>query len=191
MMDAVTYWVEEVVGGKKVLRKTPPEQAFLIGSLTANGNHIPLFDLDFPVVWKDHRVEFQISVDAPRWWQVVDQFADARLVSGASVGPVGILTNPYMEFSVPYKVYPSSTAGHFHLVLEKEVPWILYRDILRAMRWARLIGEKYLALSEEARMGMLIKPPLTKQDISSRSGSCGDGGGFGSGGYDGGGGWGS
>lgn len=50
---------------------------------------------------------------------------------------------PCIDLDYPAYLIESSTPGHFHLYLEKKVPWDKYKAVLRALADADLIEEGY------------------------------------------------
>lgn len=91
-----TYWYLPAIGDDYSTEedgrtRVPYEQANLVSSLTENGTHAPVLDLDFP----------------------------ARLVE-------------------------SSTPGHFHLYLEREMDWDTYSELLAALANAGILEQGYV-----------------------------------------------
>lgn len=54
-----------------------------------------------------------------------------------------------LDIDLPAKLIPSSTPGHFHLYIDKAVPWEDYLDVLRALAKAGIIEQGYLGASEQ------------------------------------------
>ncbi|HVM90407.1 MAG TPA: hypothetical protein VMU11_00735, partial [Verrucomicrobiae bacterium] len=65
---------------------------------------------------------------------------------------------PPLVLSVQAKAHPSSTPGHFHLFLEKEMSWPHYEGLLIALRDAEVIGQDFAAMCLKWRVSFLLKP---------------------------------
>lgn len=50
---------------------------------------------------------------------------------------------PVIDFDIPIKLIPSSQIGHYHLYIEKEIPWHKYQKLLDALADADLIERGY------------------------------------------------
>lgn len=50
---------------------------------------------------------------------------------------------PVLDIDYPARLVPSSTPGHFHLYLDKEIPWGRYQLVLWALSLAGLIERGY------------------------------------------------
>ena len=71
-------------------------------------------------------------------FEPVDDRAEADLVSSE----VGFgLHKPVLDIDFPAQLVPSSTPGHFHLYLDKEMIWPVYRKLLEALADAGVIQE--------------------------------------------------
>lgn len=75
---------------------------------------------------------------------------------------------PVLDIDYPARLVPSSTPGHFHLYLEKEIPWGRYQLVLWALSWAGLIEPGFFraALARKMTFARLhpTKPkPTTKE----------------------------
>lgn len=53
-----------------------------------------------------------------------------------------------LDIDVPVKLVPSSTRGHFHLYIDKEVPHEAYFNLVRAFVDAGIVEPGYLGASE-------------------------------------------
>lgn len=72
--------------------------------------------------------------------------ASATLISSKVVG--SDKHKPVIDIDVPIRVYPSSTLGHFHLYIDKEISWFRYKVLLWAMVKAGIVEEGYLYASK-------------------------------------------
>lgn len=71
---------------------------------------------------------------------------------------------PVLDIDFPAKLIPSSTEGHFHLYLDKEMPWSTYEKLLAALAEAGIIEEGY-AKASIARRYSTVRLPWEKKDI--------------------------
>ncbi len=51
---------------------------------------------------------------------------------------------PVLDFDFPARLLPSSTEGHFHLLIDKPMSWEVYSALLVAMKDAGLLEEGYV-----------------------------------------------
>jgi len=54
---------------------------------------------------------------------------------------------PIIDIDFPAALLPSSTAGHFHLYLDKEITWDAYEELLKALGRAGILESGYVAAS--------------------------------------------
>lgn len=114
---ATGEFVKGEYGGTVAPRKIPVEKvedANLVSSRLANGNHAPAIDLDFP----------------------------AYLI-------------------------PSSTPGHFHLYLEKEMSWKDYSKLLKTLNEVGLIEDGFFKSSRHFEQTFLRLPHIKKDPDAS------------------------
>lgn len=69
---------------------------------------------------------------------------DANLISSRIAGQGHdsdemALHAPVLDIDFPAALIPSSTPGHFHLYLEKPIPWPAYENLLNALADANII----------------------------------------------------
>lgn len=149
----------------------------LIASLTENGLHAPALDMDFPVqaLRNGHRTRLFLGLPGPikagAWRDLLAVLADSGLVGHETVsGEMGWLEEtrpdealavvPPLVFDTPVIVHPSTTEGHHHVYVEKEVSWEGYARILRRMSATGIIETTYREFAEKRKMTMLLKPGL-------------------------------
>lgn len=73
-----------------------------------------------------------------------------------------VMHAPVLDIDFPACLIPSSTPGHFHLYLDKPVPWLTYRTLLEALAEAGLIEEGYMRASIDRGATYVRKPTCTK-----------------------------
>lgn len=99
-------------------------------------------------------------------FQVVDEDAPANLIG--SKLPNGNHA-PVLDLDFPAHLVPSTTEGHFHLYLDKEVSWRQYSSLLWALREAGLIEDGYYKASI-AREQTLVRIPGVKKTTPTHPG---------------------
>lgn len=70
---------------------------------------------------------------------------------------------PVIDLDFPCELIPSTTEGHFHLVMDRYVPWEAYKKLLAALADAGLVEEGYVRASiargySTARLPWVKKP---------------------------------
>jgi hypothetical protein len=68
-----------------------------------------------------------------------------------------------LDLDLPAKLLPSSTEGHFHLYVDKAIPWTAYTALLEALATAGLVEDGYVSASlarghTAARLPWIRKP---------------------------------
>lgn len=81
---------------------------------------------------------------------------------------VGSLTDhgkhmPVIDIDYSAELLPSSTAGHFHLYLNKACSWEQYKNVLLALLGAGLIQQGYYDWSVERGQSFLRRPGVKKE----------------------------
>jgi hypothetical protein len=70
---------------------------------------------------------------------------------------------PAIDLDVPSHLVASSTPGHFHLYIDKPMPWSKYRKLLEVLRECDLIEEGFLRSSLDRRQSYLRLPHIKKK----------------------------
>lgn len=82
-------------------------------------------------------------------WQAEESIptdmAESSVISSKLVG--SDMHKPCIDIDMPVRVYPSSTLGHFHLYIDKEMTWWRYRQLLRALVRAGIVEKGYYKAS--------------------------------------------
>jgi len=65
---------------------------------------------------------------------------------------------PAIDLDLPCELIPSSTEGHYHLLIDKPMKWWRYRILLRALVFAGLVEKRYYRHSMNRGMTMLRLP---------------------------------
>lgn len=73
------------------------------------------------------------------------------------------LHRPILDIDFPVHIEESSTPGHFHLYLDKPMPWPRYRRLLLALASAGVIEENYANVSD-ARGYTSVRLPWIRKD---------------------------
>lgn len=69
---------------------------------------------------------------------------------------------PVLDIDLPVAVIPSSTPGHSHLYLDKEMPWDTYQELLRALEAAGIVEPGYVSASIERQYTSVRLPWIRK-----------------------------
>lgn len=105
----------------------------LIGSLCKNGMHKPALDLDFAATRKDSCVQMWLNKKLKQ--DDTNNLAKILLTLDliehtGHVSWVDTLNCLFINFSVPADLIQSSTIGHFHLYLDKELTYAVYKTLI-------------------------------------------------------------
>lgn len=156
------------------------KEATLVASLLKNGRHAPALDLDFrAAIRTGPSGTTYLLLDRKAAPSKVEAFMDALGAAGiirpssaslenasSKAGPIPF---PPLELTAPAKLLPSSTPGHYHLYVAKELDWKAYRVLLDKAMFADVISGKYYSMSLKAKMTMLLKPGLTKTKLAAEA----------------------
>lgn len=108
--------------------------------------HSDAVDLGYPVKdWHEKRTE------VPRGRA---NLVSSRLADGQHA--------PALDLDLPCELIPSSTEGHYHLLIDKPITWWRYRVLLRVLVFVGLIERKYYRHSVHRGMTMLRLPGIYK-----------------------------
>jgi hypothetical protein len=69
---------------------------------------------------------------------------------------------PAIDLDLPCELIESSTPGHYHLLIDKPMPWFRYRVLLRAMVFAGLVEDRYYRHSVRRGQTFLRLPHVKK-----------------------------
>jgi hypothetical protein len=69
-----------------------------------------------------------------------------------------------LDLDLPAQLIPSSTEGHFHLYIDKEMPWDVYVRLLTALAAAGIIEQGYLSASLERGLTAVRLPWVKKPE---------------------------
>ena len=87
---------------------------------------------------------------------------DATVVSSELDEERGIHT-PMLDIDIPARLIESSTPGHSHLYIDKEMTWRQYKRLLRALMKAGIIEENYYKESVRRKASHLRPPWIEKE----------------------------
>lgn len=68
-----------------------------------------------------------------------------------------------LDLDGPVKLYPSSTEGHYHLIIDKTLHWHQYESLLWALANVGIIEEGYYSAAKE-RQATFIRLPWIKKE---------------------------
>ena len=157
--------------------------AQLISSLCKSGLHAPALDFDFPIraTHETRILKFEKDVLQKEYFDLLDILVELGITSekfrsdmqNANMhthfaGCDCTMTYPLLEFAAEFKLVGSSTSGHFHLYIKKEMPWKQYVKLLTAFYKANLIQKNFYQISIEDQMSLLFKPGIKKDKIKAK-----------------------
>jgi hypothetical protein len=87
---------------------------------------------------------------------------DANVVSSNYLNPEGDTHRPVLDIDFPAKLIPSSTPGHFHLYLDRSMPWADYEKFLRVCGEVGILEPGYVSVSVERKHTAVRVPWLKK-----------------------------
>lgn len=92
---------------------------------------------------------------------VVPKLKDANLIT--SMVPDSKAHKLVIDIDLPAVLLPSSTPGHFHLFIDKEMDWDVYVQLLRALVAAGIVQSGYLNAAER-RMHTAVRLPWIRKE---------------------------
>lgn len=157
---------------------TGDDSGKFIASLTdaRQAMHAPALDIDFPLVIETVLGTTRVEIKGPRPTNknldaLLDVLVKTGLMKQEHRPPPGKgkpnrrLELPPLPFAVEVRAVPSSTPGHFHLYLEREMHWLAYEKVLVALRDAEIIGKDFCDMCIRWRTSFLLKPEYKKSDF--------------------------
>lgn len=72
---------------------------------------------------------------------------------------------PVLDIDFPAWLVPSSTEGHFHLYLDKEMSWDQYKKLLNALADVGILQEGYVNVSIERKATHVRLPWIKKHTV--------------------------
>jgi len=72
---------------------------------------------------------------------------------------------PVIDFDIPVKLVPSTQIGHYHLYIEKAIPWWQYKKVLGALSQADLIEGGYYKASVYRGLSAVRPSGSYKKDV--------------------------
>lgn len=113
-----------------------------------------------PPGWYEENVgEYRPTVMSPDYGTVVtSEVANERWSASGTHKPV-------LDIDLPVTLIESSTPGHFHLFIDKELPWHDYLKLLTVLAELGIIEEGYLSASK-SRKHTAVRLPWIKKEVS-------------------------
>ena len=121
-------------------------------------------DVNFgdPTWYEENVGESRPWVQSPDLGTVVtSEVAD----QGAKWKPATDLHKPVLDLDIPAVLLPSSTEGHFHLYIDKEMSWKSYKKLLTVLAEVGVIEKGYLRASV-ARKHTAVRLPWIKKEVA-------------------------
>jgi hypothetical protein len=128
----------------------------LLGNNSWSGYSRRYFKADLTKETPDYR-------NPPR--EQVDE-KDANLIGSIVKGDLGVgsaLHMPVIDIDFPCELIPSSTPGHFHLYINREVYWGQYSRLLLALSDCKIIEEGYMRAAIHHGGTFVRKPGVFKE----------------------------
>lgn len=97
-----------------------------------------------------------------RYAKDTDDLGDANVISSQVVG--SRRHKVVLDIDLPVKVVPSSTEGHYHLFIDKEISWRQYMKIMSALSRAGIVEDGFRRASQ-ARGWTAVRLPWVKKDV--------------------------
>lgn len=166
------------------LRQSAHDLGNMISSLCESDEHAPLLDLDFPATLEPRgrgrgcRLTLKKPVRPEACARLLRVMKDLRLVELNALDVIavaaeerfpgitgyrGALSQVGFDLTVPARLFPSGTEGHFHLYLDAEMTWEDFALLLRAWRDAGLIEPGWHELSVRRKTALLRTPEKPKR----------------------------
>lgn len=70
---------------------------------------------------------------------------------------------PMLDIDLPARLIESSSPGHYHLYIDKPMPWWKYKRLMRALMMAGIIEKNYYKMSVK-RKGSHLRPPWVDKE---------------------------
>lgn len=94
--------------------------------------------------------------------QKADTIADANVVSSL-VERSRSVHRPVLDIDCPVHLIPSSTPGHYHLMIDHFLTWDEYEKLLRALQAAGILESGYVEQSIRQRQSCVRLPWIPKE----------------------------
>jgi hypothetical protein len=72
--------------------------------------------------------------------------AEANVISSVVRGS-DVMHKPVLDIDLPAHLIPSSTPGHYHLIIDKEIPWEQYKILLNCLSYVGVLEQGYVDAS--------------------------------------------
>lgn len=132
-------------------------------------------DVDFELPWPHRRTFYSQKLDVEDGWSTGDIIGDLSNVDvydvnthndhrqHAKVNEANLISSvtltgkhaPALDIDFEARLVPSKTDGHYHLYLDKEMPWWKYRILLKVLAWVGIIEQGYYRASVQRHMTFL------------------------------------
>jgi len=141
-------------------------KANIVSSRCQNGFHAPVFDFDFEVARRGQQIIFlgaklvalhyrNLAIALHRMDIITTRERDRILRSTPdTLSGIEKATVRFRKI-VPFKLRPSKTAGHFHLLMDILLSWHQYTELLEVFCSTGIIEKRFLNLCGRHKMGML------------------------------------
>ena len=108
-------------------------------------------------------VEFDSGYDVLADLEQTQDPSEAKAITSVHRGG-GKMHNLVIDVDWPVHAIPSSTPGHFHLYVDKLIPWEKYKALLQALADAGIVEAGYAAASIDQGFTTVRAPWVRKDD---------------------------
>lgn len=145
-------------------------EAQLIGSLTSNGLHAPVLDIDFPAsinALSGKRTMITLA-KPPNGFPI---FLRRSLVNCGFVFPseaersvkLTEMNTTLITLNVPAKLVPSKTDNHHHLYIDHETTWEQFYDLLFSLEKIGFIDDDFFQMCSHSEQSFVRVPKTFKR----------------------------
>lgn len=132
-------------------------------------------DIDYELPWPNRRTYYSKRIDTEAFLEDgsnkrdldgVDPYDASKLGDGrepSTLRTANLISSltlggqhaPALDIDLEARLIPSRTAGHYHLYIDKLMPWWKYRVLLKVLAWVGIIEPGYYRASVARRMTFL------------------------------------
>lgn len=73
---------------------------------------------------------------------------------------------PLFDIDMPVKIFPSTTEGHFHLFIDKELSWDDYCELMDVMAKVGILEQGYVNASKQRKYSAVRLPWIKKEELA-------------------------
>lgn len=163
-----------------------PSKCQFISSAIDNGSgyislHLPSLDIRYPVRIERGASCSRVHIASPRMTtlaahRLLKALSDLRLTSRYTKNLPSteeqrrrLVDPPVLHLRFPAEAVASSTPGHTHLYIRREMPHKQYGVLIKALVEARIVEERFYRIFEHDNLTLLLKPGYTTEMLAQRA----------------------